>query len=324
MKSNLKKLIAILVSAALLLAVAACDNDNGPGTETSGGGTTTAPETTTGGEDTSPSESSGESTSDEFDMNREIHLITRDAASGTRGALVYLAKITDNGESDGNDAIASTAEIAGGTNAVLTAVESNDVAIGYISFGSLRSSVRAVGIDGVAATNENILNETYALQRPFNVVNNGDMNEDATDFWNFMFSAAGQAVVDGEGYVVHSDNSDAPAFETNGASGRITVGGSTSVESLMSKLVTAYADAGGEVTVEVQPTGSGAGEAQTLDETYDIGMVSREVRSEGLTEGVLAIDGIAVIVNTENPITDIAMDDLRTIFMGELSVWAEV
>jgi phosphate transport system substrate-binding protein len=328
MKSNLKRLLALLVSATLAFTMTACNGDDGgngggttAGNANQGNGTTQATQDNGTTQATQGNDTTQESNPD-FDMNRSIHLITRDASSGTRGALVYLAKIYHPGTED--DAITNTAEIARDTNAVLTSVENNEVAIGYISFGSLNNNVRAVGIDGVAATNDNILNETYALQRPFNVVNKGDMNNDAQDFWNFMFSSEGQAIVSNNGYVVHSDNNDAPAFESNGATGRITVGGSTSVQSLMDRMVTAYAAAGGKVTVEVQPTGSGAGESQTLDGTYHIGMVSREVRSEGLTEGVLAIDGIAVIVNTANPTTDIAMEDLRAIFMGEFSVWAEV
>jgi phosphate transport system substrate-binding protein len=318
-----KKLLAIFASAALLFTAAACsgdDNGDNGGDATTAGGTTAAPANNggNGGNDPPPADP-------DFDLEQDIRVITRDADSGTRGAIVYLADITREVDGEDVDAITNEAEIVGGTAQALTAVENNDVAIGYISFGSLTSAVRALSIDGVAATTDNIIAEEYSLQRPFNITNNGDMSAAAQDFWNFLLSAEGQAIVADEKYVVHPDNNNAPAFETNGASGSITVGGSTSVESLMSKLIVAYeALDGTNVTVELQGGGSGAGEAQVADGTFDIGMVSREVRNEDLTSAILAVDGIAVIVNTSNPITNISLEDLRAVFLGEVTVWAEL
>jgi phosphate transport system substrate-binding protein len=321
---NLKKLLAILISAMLVLTLAACSSDEDDNNSDDGSaanpGNSSAPANTGETPNTQPPANNN------FDLNREIHLLTRDSVSGTRSALVYLAKITDDGTSGGNDAITSEADVVGGTSAMIEQVQGNEVAIGYVSFGSIQGNnrVRAVAIDGVAATSANIENGTYELARNFNLTNNGNMNAAATDFWNFLFSAEGQAVVTRENYVQLSDNADAPAFESNGATGRITVGGSTSVSPLMDNLVAAYASAGGAVTVVVNPSGSSAGENNVTAGTYQIGMVSRDVANASLTQRTLAIDGIAVIVNPANPTTNIDLEDLRAIFMGEFLVWNEV
>jgi phosphate transport system substrate-binding protein len=255
----------------------------------------------------------------------EIHVITRELGSGTRNALVYLANIVDD---EHNDAIISSAEGQSTTVAVLTGVESNAAAIGYISFGALNSgsdSVKALDVDGIAATVANLESGDYVLQRPFNVVSNGELGEAAQDFWNFMFSAEGQAVVGDKEYLVHSDNVNAPAFSSNGASGLVTVGGSTSMEPLMMRLVSAYeAFSGTNARVQTQGMGSGSGQAQVAAGAFDIGMVSYEVSDSSLTSRVLAIDGIAVIVNTANAADDITMDELRAVFMGEITHWSEL
>jgi phosphate transport system substrate-binding protein len=260
-----------------------------------------------------------------------IHVITRENGSGTRNALVYLAGIVDSAN---NDAIMNTAEGQNTTVAVLSGVETNESAIGYVSFGALNQTnqngessqtVKALTIDGFAATIANLESGQYGLQRPFNAVNNGDMSEAAQDFWNFMFSAEGQAVVASREYLVHSDNVNAPAFSTNGASGLVTVGGSTSMAPLMMRLVSAYEEfSGTNARIETHGMGSGAGEIQVAEGAFDIGMVSYEVSNMSLTSGVLAIDGIAVIVNAANTVDNLSLEDLRAVFMGELTRWSEL
>jgi phosphate transport system substrate-binding protein len=254
-----------------------------------------------------------------------IHVITRESGSGTRNALVYLANIVD---ANNNDAIIASAERQSTTAAILSGVETNESAIGYISLGSLSDAggaVKALAIDGVAATVANLESGDYILQRPFHAVNNGSMSAAAQDFWNFMFSAEGQAIVGSYEYLVHSDNVNAPAFSTNGASGRVTVGGSTSMAPLMMRLVAAYEEfSGTNARIETQGMGSGAGEIQVAAGAFDIGMVSYEVSNSALNSGVLAIDGIAVIVNSANAVSDISADDLRAVFMGELTRWSEL
>jgi phosphate transport system substrate-binding protein len=338
MKANLRKILALLAAGALAFTMAACTD--GDDAETSGTGGTAAPNasgtTGTGGTGgTTPPPPNN------FDMNQTIRVVTRDPASGTRGALIYLARITHDGTSGGNDAMYANAEVHTTTNGVVGAVESNPVAIGYASVGSVanNNNVRMLSIDGVAPTNANIENGSYKLSRPFNVTNNGNMNTATKDFWDFIFSTQGIALIDSRDYVVPAAmRAAATEFTPNpAATGNVVVGGSTSVQDLMNRLKAEYDRLGGTANVSVQGGGSGEGESQVASGNFQIGMVSREVRSTTITSATLAIDGVAIIVNTANPTTNISMNgttpdsadpnkfnDVREIFLGNLTVWNEV
>ncbi|MCL2634327.1 MAG: substrate-binding domain-containing protein [Oscillospiraceae bacterium] len=308
----MKKLLKIALAMGLMTAmISGCvPEDNTPSTTTQGG-TTAANDDTKAADATTTTATPGN-----FDDSQAILVITREDGSGTRGAFVEIIGI-------GNDEIVATAEVRNNAGDILGAVEQNDVAISYISAGSVSNAVTALTIEGIAPTTDNIRSGAYAIQRPFNVVHNGSLNADAQDFWNFIFSAEGQAVVVGRGYIEGVMN--APAWEQDtSATGSITVGGSTSVQPLMERLIEAYVAAGGTVTVELQGGGSGVGESSTVDGTFEIGMVSREVRVATLTSGELAIDGIAVIVNKANPLTDISIEDLKDIYLGDLTIWNQV
>jgi len=304
---KLKKLLAILAAAALVFTMTACDgstDDPTPNSGTPTGGNSSPASTDAGGGDPTP---------ESFDTNKEIQLVTRAVGSGTRSAIVYLAKITD---ADGNDAICENAEAHQSTNGVLSAVESNVHAIGYVSLGS-RGNAKVLNIDGVEPTVANIENESYKLQRPFNVTRQENLNDAAQDFWNFLFSTQGLNFIEGRGFVVPAAMKEAAEdWESNDAAGTIIVGGSTSVQPLMEEIKEEYVKLGGTVEVDIQGQGSGEGETMVVSGTYQIGMVSREVRVDTIQHETLAIDGIAVIVNSANPITNITLDDLKEVFLG--------
>ena len=121
---------------------------------------------------------------------------------------------------------------------------------------------------------------------------------------------------------------EAPAEYTgSGLSGTIKVAGSTSVTPLMEKWQEAYSKLNPDVTFETQAQGSSQGIKAAIDGSYDIGMSSRELKEEEASElnrHVLAIDGIAVIVNNENPKSDLASEDITNIYIGEITKWNEV
>jgi phosphate transport system substrate-binding protein len=290
----------------------ACNGEETPGTD--GDGTTEANGDTTQAPPPPP-------VNDNFDFAKEILAITRDSASGTRSAFAELVGLKDGSD----DIIDSGIRVVGSTGDVVTAVEAEEYAIGYVAFGSVSPRVRALAIDGVAATNENVLNGSYKIQRPFVVLNNKAMNESAQDFWNFLLSAEGQALVVKEGYV--SDIENPVAFKTNGASATIDVGGSSSVENLMRKLVEEYKKIGGGVNVNIHIPGSGAGIRGAGDGTFAIGTSSREITADeaaSLEIANFAFEGVAVIVNSANPITGISIDELKEIYLKDLTRWDEV
>lgn len=252
-----------------------------------------------------------------------ITVISREDGSGTRGAFTELMGIMV----DDVDNTTTSAEISQSTSVVLTTVAGNKNSIGYVSLGSLNDTVKAVKVDGVDATVENIKGGSYAVSRPFLVVTNDKLTDVSKDFIKFILSKQGQDIIAEEGYITIDDN--AAAYETQkGISGKIVLAGSTSVSPVMQKLADAYKAIYKDVTLEIQQTGSGAGITSTIEGACDIGMSSRDLKPEETAEGIegitIAMDGIAVVVNNENSVEDLTSEQIRQIFTGEVTDWSQV
>ena len=224
------------------------------------------------------------------------------------------------------DRTVDTAEISNSTSVVTQSVAGNDAAIGYISLGSLDDTVKAVKVDGVEATVDNIKSGDYKIQRPFNIVTKGEVKELPADFIKFIMSKDGQKIIEDEGYISVNDNAE--AYKASGLKGSITLAGSTSVSPVMEVLADKYKELNSGVTIEIQQTGSGAGIQSTTEGVCDIGMASRELKDEETSQGLkseeIALDGIAVIVNKDNGVEDLSMDQIMKIFTGEITNWADV
>ena len=253
--------------------------------------------------------------------NSTITVISREDGSGTRGAFTELMGIA----ADDVDNTVETAEISNSTSVVIQSVAGNKNAIGYISLGSLGDEVKAVSVNGVEATVDNINNGTYKVSRPFNIATKENISELAADFVTFIMSADGQAIVEEKGYIKASDNG---AYTSSGLSGTIVVAGSTSVAPVMGVLADKYKELNSGVTVEIQQTGSSAGMTSAIEGACDIGMASREVKDseieQGLVPTVIAMDGIAVIVNNENEVSSLSSEQIKGIYTGEITDWSEV
>jgi len=255
------------------------------------------------------------------EMTGRITVITREEGSGTRGAFVEIFGVTD---ADGNDDITQTAEIGNGTSVILSSVESNAQAIAYISLGSLRDSVKALNVDGTKASAENVKNGSYKVSRPFLIATYGQPEKpEVIDFINFIFSQEGQAIVDARGYI---SPGNAGAFTSNGANGTVVLAGSTSVSPLMEYLQEAYNEINSNVRIEIQASGSSAGLTAAIDGLCDIGLSSRDIRDsekeKGLIDQLICLDGLAVIVNSQNPLNEITSEQVREIFLGNESDWS--
>ena len=261
------------------------------------------------------------STADNSTAGNPISVVTREDGSGTRSAFVELFGIED---ADGNDAITQSAEISNSTSVVMTTVAGNPDAIGYISLGSLDDTVKALEIDGVAATVDNINNGTYKVYRPFNIVTKEGLSETAQDFVNFIMSEQGQAIVAEDCISVESNGSYTPSGKT----GTVTVSGSSSVTPVMQVLKEEYEALNPDVTIELQQSDSTTGVNDAIAGTSDIGMASRALKDSELEQGVvgtvIANDGIAVIVNNESTVTGLTSEQVKGIYMGELTNWSEV
>ncbi len=259
-----------------------------------------------------------------FDTSKEITVVTREDGSGTRDAFTELTGVLVKNGDTKTDNTAVSAVTINSTEAVITNVRDNNSAIGYISLGSLNDTVKAVKVNGVEATAENIKSGDYAISRPFNIAYKGELSEVAQDFVAYILSSDGQSVVLDEGYVAVTENE---AYNGSKPSGKISIAGSSSVAPVMEKLAEAYQEVNSNVKIEIQTSDSSAGMQATMEGTCDIGMASRELKDEessSLTAEAIAKDGIAVIVNRLNTFDDLTMEQIKSIYTGETTVWSDI
>lgn len=269
--------------------------------------------------------SSNNSSSDSSNGNKvtgDITVVSREDGSGTRGAFTELLGIVDDKE---NDATTESAEITNSTSVMMTTVQGNDNAIGYVSLGSLSDSVKEVTVDGIEGTAENVKSGKYKISRPFNLCYyDGKLSKLAEDLINFIMSDEGQKTVDKEGYIsVESGKS----YKASGLKGKITVVGSTSVAPLMNVIADEYKKLNPGVTIEIQESGSTAGIQSATEKAVDIGMSSRELKDDEaktLATKKIAMDGIAVIVNKNNSIDNLTSDQIKSIYLGETTSWDDI
>lgn len=264
-------------------------------------------------------------TASSFDTAKTINVVSREDGSGTRGAFIELMGVEQK-DASGNKKDMTTKEaiIASKTDVMLTNVANDPYAIGYISLGSLNDSVKALKVDGAAATAENVKSGTYKVARPFNIATKGEPSGVAKDFINFILSKEGQEVIS-DGYIKIND--DAKNFTSDNSTGKVVVGGSSSVSPIMEKLKEAYLAINTGAEIEIQTNDSTAGMTGTIDGNFDIGMASRELKDSEkaeLTDTAIALDGIAVIVNPKNTIDNLTSEQIKDIYTGGTTEWSGV
>lgn len=310
---KLKKITALVLCTAAVagLTLAGCGNSDSAADSNDAA----APESA------QVEEADAEDTGSDFDSTNKITVLSREDGSGTRGAFIELFGIeVKNEDGEKEDMTTVDATITNNTEVMMSTVAGNEYAIGYCSLGSLNDSVKAVKIDGVEATTDNVANDTYKVARPFNIVTQDSVSEVAQDFINFILSADGQAVIADNGYISIADGEE---FTTASPSGKIAIAGSSSVSPVMEKLKEAYLAVNSNAQIEIQTSDSTTGVTSAIDGTCDIGMASRDLKEEetGVTATKIAMDGIAVIVNNANPTDELSTDAVNKIFTGETTTW---
>ncbi len=274
----------------------------------------------------SSSSSSSGSTDTKAASSKNITVVSREDGSGTRGAFIELVGVEQKDSSGKKiDMTSEDAVVVNSTATVITTVAGDESSIGYISLGALNSTVKAVKVGGVEATADNVKNGSYKLSRPFNIATKGTPNELSQDFINYIMSADGQKIVEDNGYISESNTG---AFTSAGSTGKIVVAGSSSVTPVMEKLIEGYKKVNSGATIELQESDSTTGMTAVKDGTCDIGMASRELKdsekSAGLTSQAIALDGIAVVVNAKNSISDMTIDQIKSVYTGETTEWSKV
>lgn len=259
-----------------------------------------------------------------FDASKTISVVTREEGSGTRDAFTELTGVLVKDGDNKTDNTTTSAVTINSTEAVITNVKDNEAAIGYISLGSLNDTVKALKIGGVEATADNVKSCDYAVSRPFNIAYKGELSDVAQDFVDYIMSSDGQKIVSDNGYVTVSENA---AYSGKKPSGKISVAGSSSVSPVMEKLAEAYQKVNTNAKVEIQTSDSSAGMQSAMGGTCDIGMASRDLKDEeksALKVETIAKDGIAVIVNNANTCDDLTLDQVKSIYTGETTVWSDI
>ena len=258
------------------------------------------------------------------ETNSRINVISREEGSGTRGAFVELTGVEEKIDGVKVDQTTLDAEIASSTSVVITTVEGDKNAIGYISLGSLSDKVKAIEVDGVYPTTESVKSGEYKISRPF-VMAYKTLSETAEDFLKFVMSSNGQDIVAKKGYI-RVDDSNKYTYESSKKSGSVTISGSSSVYPVMEVLVEAYMALNPDVKVTLMQSDSTTGINDAISGKSDIGLSSRNLKASELEKGleynVMAMDGIAVIVNNGNAVKSLSSETIRDIYKGLVTTWA--
>lgn len=322
----MKKVLAVVLALGMAAAsMTACGSSSSAGKETAAA---SAAETTAAGSSEAAAAAETETGKEAAAAKAEgpITVVSREDGSGTRGAFIELFGIEQkNDAGEKVDYTIEDAEITNSTSVMMTTIAGNTEAIGYISLGSLNDTVKAVKIDGAEASVDDIKNGSYKIARPFNIVIKDGLSDAAQDFINYIMSDEGQKVVEDNGYISQGSNG---AYTAAGLEGKIVVAGSSSVTPVMEKLKEAYIVLNPNVNIEVQQNDSTTGVTSAIEGVCDIGMVSRDLKDseteKGVSSTVIAMDGIAVIVNNDSPVDELSSENVKAIFTGEVTDWEDV
>ena len=242
-----------------------------------------------------------------------INVVSREEGSGTKTEFDNLVD-TD---------AAGTNTVADSTDKVISEVASDKNAIGYIASSKLDDSgVKVLKVDGVTPDEASIEKDKYPLCRDYILVYNGELSAVAKDFMAYVKSA-GQAVV--ADYCVPVKKSE--TFLSDKSGGTVEIHGSTSAAPIVSKLAEEYMKINPSAKVVVTESDSTQGLNDALQGRCDLGMSSRSLQSyesELLTSYVFGRDAIAVIVNSENPLSDISVDMLKKIYDKKYTAWSDL
>lgn len=276
----------------------------------------------------------------------KINVYTRDTTSGTRDGFMRGIGFAD---ASANDSVLVAGFITADNNAIMNAMTTDKAGIGYVSLSSVNNTIKALSFEGVAATEENVLNNTYKLKRPFVMMRrvDGDYLNDTEyqltmAFLAYVASNDGADVIANAGATATSGTgswssqvANHPVCALDNSAVTLKFGGSDSVQKIAEALSAAFSPACGNVKTENDHTGSGdaykrvqGGEKDGVNYKH-IGYSSRFFRDEELsgpeaTRSQLAWDAIVAIVHKDNPVDNLTAEQLMKIYKGEYTIWGDV
>lgn len=245
-----------------------------------------------------------------------LNVLSREEGSGTRAQFEELTGTSSDG----------TKGIAASTEDVLSQVESDTNAIGYLAYytsGAIDDpNVKVLSVDGVSPDITSIKNNKYPLTRDYLLAYSGSLNEVETDFIEYILSE-GQDTVAETCIPVRKTST----FLSDKSSGSISISGSSSAAALVEQLAEEYEKLNPNADITVESTDSTSGLTAAITGECDLAMSSRSLKqyeAELLETQTIATDGIAVIVNAQNPLEDISTDMLKNIYDGRYQNWSDM
>lgn len=260
--------------------------------------------------------------------SKNILVVCREAASGTREAFDKYVGLTA-------DELTSDKEEYSSTGNVREKVANTKTAIGYISLASVDDSVKALKVEGVEATEENVREGKYKIQRPFLLLTNKSvtLTTAAKDFFDYAISKTAEAAIIKEKGITTADFDTRKDYvvPADAISGTVILKGSTSMEDMIKYLVAEYKKLGGDKVSAVQFTfdfpGSSGGRTAAKEDTTGnvIGLASSAKADAAYTETTLCLDAVAVIVNKNNDkISDVNAQTLKDIYTGKIKKFEDI
>lgn len=286
------------------------------------------------------------SCSSNFDKTKEIKVYSRDTSSGTRDGFFTGIGFADAVKDDNK--LKSGKVIVSSNGDMISAIKNDMYGIGYISLSSLDDSLIGASFEGVEPNEENVLNKTYKLTRNFNYCLRSEyknsVNKDIVlALVSYMSTVEGQATITQHGGIVTSKatkswddiKANYPVAAQDNSGATISVGGSTSVKSIVSSLLLEFSPKCGNFQYKYNPTGSGDAYKRTNGSekdganACDLGFASREFKSsetmDDSLKGFMCIDAIVVAINKKNnAVTNFSAATLKSIYEGTIKTWEEV
>lgn len=256
----------------------------------------------------------------------QILTVSREEGSGTRTEFDTNLKVT---EQNADQVVSSTKDM-------LKTVASTKNAIGYVAYSAITADdktdklslsrqtadYKMIKVDGVEVSDKTIRSGKYALCRDYYVAYKGKLNSVEQDFLRYIMSA-GQKEVD----KICVGKKKAATFLSDRSEGTISIEGSSSVAPIMEKLIAGYASYNPKATITLKTTDSSDGLNAAIRGDCDLAMSSRALKDyekELLSYEVIGSDAIAIVLQKNNPITDLSTQQIRDIYNEKYPKWSAI
>ncbi len=244
----------------------------------------------------------------------EVHAISREEGSGTRNEFERLVGTDERGARD----------VATSTTEAVAKVAADPDAVAYVAYSAVKDAkgVKILAVDTIKPSVESIRADNYPLTRTYYLCWNGELQPAEQDLLSYI-QGAGQSVIERYAISLKSPTS----FLSSQAAGTVHITGSTSMEPLMKAIAEEYGQYNSNAVIDLKATDSTEGLTAAIRGEADMAMSSRQLKSyeaELLQSQPVARDGIAIIVNEKNPLTNLTKEQIQGLFNGSWKQWGSM